>query len=171
VPPSPTSQPTVSRPTPSNGVVHHHAGTVPPPFSKPPFFVTICSPASLWVHSKHKKTYFFKKMDSLLQVAVERQPGSSAVSLCVSPSAIPANFRQRLYNMERMRSQVSRIRERRESDEPGGGGYYSHEGGSANMNRRFTVRQTARYFTSTYRTNSFKEIGTHNLVALALCGA
>jgi hypothetical protein len=68
---------------------------------------------------EHKKTYFFKKMDSLLQVAVERQPGSSAVSLYVSPSSIPAKFRQRLYNMERMRSQVSRIRERRESDKPG----------------------------------------------------
>jgi hypothetical protein len=68
---------------------------------------------------EHKKTYFFKKMDSLLQVAVERQPGSSNVSLYVSPSSIPARFRQRLYNLERLRNQVSRIRERRESDEPG----------------------------------------------------
>jgi hypothetical protein len=68
---------------------------------------------------EHRKTYFLKKMDSLLQVVVERQPGSNNISLYVSPSSIPAKFRQRLYNLERMRNQVSRIRERRESDEPG----------------------------------------------------
>jgi hypothetical protein len=69
---------------------------------------------------EHRKTYFFKKMDSLLQVAVERQPGSNDVSLYVSPSSIPAKIRKRLKEFEqRMHTPVSRIRERRESDEPG----------------------------------------------------
>jgi hypothetical protein len=68
---------------------------------------------------EHKKMYFFKKMDSLLQVTVEKQTRDGPVSLYVSPSSIPAKFRQRLYNLERMRNQVSRIRERREWDEIG----------------------------------------------------
>jgi len=63
--------------------------------------------------------YFFKKMDSLLQVTVEKQSVDGPVSLYISPSSIPAKFRQRLYNLERMRNQVSRIRERREFGELG----------------------------------------------------
>jgi hypothetical protein len=68
---------------------------------------------------EHKKMYFFKKMDSLLQVTVEKQMRDGPVSLYVSPSSIPAKFRQRLYNLERMRNQVSRIRERRDGAEIG----------------------------------------------------
>jgi hypothetical protein len=68
---------------------------------------------------EHKKTYFFKKMDSLLQVTVERQSFAGPVSLYISPSSIPAKFRQRLYNLERMRNQVSRIKERKECSEMG----------------------------------------------------
>lgn len=68
---------------------------------------------------EHKKAYFFRKPDSLLQVTVERQRVSGDVNLYVSPSSIPAKFRQRLYNLERMRSQVSTIRERRGCGETG----------------------------------------------------
>lgn len=68
---------------------------------------------------EHKKMYFFKKMDSLLQVTVEKQSVNGPVSLYIAPSSIPARFRQRLYNLERMRNQASRIRERREPGEMG----------------------------------------------------
>ncbi|KAF2821322.1 hypothetical protein CC86DRAFT_458999 [Ophiobolus disseminans] len=68
---------------------------------------------------ENRNTYFFKKVDSLLQVTVEKKSINGPVTLYISPSSIPAKFRQRLYNLERMRSQVSRIRERRESGELG----------------------------------------------------
>jgi hypothetical protein len=58
-------------------------------------------------------------MDTLLQVTVEKQLANDPISLYVSPSSIPARFRQRLYNMGKMRYQVSRIRERWESGEVG----------------------------------------------------
>ncbi|KAF2176770.1 hypothetical protein K469DRAFT_645244 [Zopfia rhizophila CBS 207.26] len=60
---------------------------------------------------EHKKTYFFKKMDSLLQVTVERQVQSGVVNLIVLPSSIPAEFRQRVDRMV-MKKQRNRIRER-----------------------------------------------------------
>lgn len=68
---------------------------------------------------EHKKIYFFRKMDTLLQVTVERQLANGPVSLYISPSSIPAKFRQRLYSMKNMQNQFSRIRERRESGEVG----------------------------------------------------
>ncbi|OAL55288.1 hypothetical protein IQ07DRAFT_595009 [Pyrenochaeta sp. DS3sAY3a] len=68
---------------------------------------------------EHKKIYFFRKMDTLLQVTVERQLANDPVRLYISPSSIPAKFRQRLYRMKTMQNQFSRIRERRESGEVG----------------------------------------------------
>jgi hypothetical protein len=68
---------------------------------------------------EHNRMYFFKKTDCLLQVTVERRAINGPVSLYISPSSIPSKFRQRFYNLERMRNQVSRIRERREIGEIG----------------------------------------------------
>jgi hypothetical protein len=58
------------------------------------------------------------KMGSRLQVTVEREPVSNAVSLYVSPSGIPAKIWQRVSMLERNHKEVSRIRERRASTEP-----------------------------------------------------
>jgi hypothetical protein len=68
---------------------------------------------------EHKRTYFFKKMRSRLQVAVEREPGSSAISLYVSPSGISGKSWQRVKMLDRDRKKGSRIKEKRESGDPG----------------------------------------------------
>jgi hypothetical protein len=68
---------------------------------------------------KHKRTYFFKKMDSWLQVTAEKERASGTVSLYISPSFIPARFRQRVCNWEKMRNYNSRIRERKEPGDMG----------------------------------------------------
>lgn len=68
---------------------------------------------------EHKKTYFFKKLDSLLQVTVEKEATSGMVNLYVSPSLIPPKFMQRVYRMETRRSEGRRIREGQKQGELG----------------------------------------------------
>jgi hypothetical protein len=64
-----------------------------------------------------KGRYFFKKPDSLLLVSVERQLGSSALTLFVSPSSMPARLKQRVWSMEMLKKQRTRIRERQRLSE------------------------------------------------------
>ena len=66
---------------------------------------------------EHKRISFSKKMDEMLQVAVERRgngTGSGEMSLYVQPSSIPARFKQRVQRMEILRKRSSGISERRE---------------------------------------------------------
>lgn len=67
---------------------------------------------------EHKNAYFFKKLNSLLQVTVDRKSCGS-VSLVVSTSSIPERFRQRVYALEMKKNQRSRIRERQKQNEIG----------------------------------------------------
>jgi hypothetical protein len=67
---------------------------------------------------EHKKAYFFKKLNSLMQATVIKQAGTQ-VSLVVSTSAIPERFLQRVYAMEMKKNRRPRIRERQKQDEIG----------------------------------------------------
>ncbi|KAJ6263024.1 hypothetical protein Dda_1582 [Drechslerella dactyloides] len=66
---------------------------------------------------ENSRVYFFKKMDTLLKVNVNRRTPTSIVTLFVGQSSIPAKFTRRLYVMERHR--WIRIRERQRSSEDG----------------------------------------------------
>ncbi|KAK6341518.1 hypothetical protein TWF696_008590 [Orbilia brochopaga] len=63
------------------------------------------------------RVYFFKKMDTLLKVAVNRQTPSGSVTLIVGQSSIPPKIARRLYVMEKHR--WVRIREKQRSSENG----------------------------------------------------
>ncbi|KAL4946321.1 hypothetical protein BDV06DRAFT_182701 [Aspergillus oleicola] len=64
-----------------------------------------------------KKTYFFKKSDSLLKVVVERKGNPDAITLFVSPSSVPARMRKRLYRMDMMKNRWTQVRERQRLSE------------------------------------------------------
>ncbi|KAF3916445.1 hypothetical protein ABW21_db0209022 [Orbilia brochopaga] len=65
----------------------------------------------------NKRVYFFRKMDNLLRVSVDRQAASSSVTLLVGQSSIPPRFARRFYVMEKHR--WIRIREKQRSSEDG----------------------------------------------------
>lgn len=67
---------------------------------------------------EHKEIYFFRKMDSLLQVTVEKEPGSTEVRLYVRPSMIPGKFRERMSRLRDSKAAQRIIRERELFDEP-----------------------------------------------------